>query len=102
MVPTMMTRLTLIAPLVALVLAATPAGAACYADYKAKRDNPLRLQYGVIQLDDGACKNQRQATAEVAARISRDGWQLLNVMSLFGPEGLQQRKQRAGDYFLRY
>jgi hypothetical protein len=97
-----MTRIALIAPLVALVLAATPPGAACYADFKAKRDAPLRLQYGVIQLSDGACKNRGQAAAEVAARIGRDGWQLLNVMSVFGPEGLQQRKQRAGDFFLRY
>lgn len=97
-----MTRTTLLAPLLALALAATPAGAACYADYKAKQDNPLRLQYGVIQLSDAACDNQRAAQAEVAARIGRDGWQLLNVMSLFGPEGLDQRKQRAGDYFLRY
>ena len=97
-----MTRKMLLAPLLALALAATPAGAACYADYKAKQDNPLRLQYGVIELSGGACDDQGAAKAEVAARIGRDGWQLLNVMSLFGPEGLQQRKQRAGDYFLRY
>jgi len=97
-----MTRSILLAPLLALALAATPAGAACYADYKAKQDNPLRLQYGVIQLSDGACDDRRAAQAEVAARIGRDGWQLLNVMSVFGSDGLQQRKQRAGDYFLRY
>jgi hypothetical protein len=97
-----MTRKMLLAPLLALALLASPAGAACYADYKAKQDNPLRLQYGVIQLSDAACDNARAAQAEVAARIGRDGWQLLNVMSVFGSDGLEQRKQRAGDYFLRY
>jgi hypothetical protein len=102
MVRRIMTRTTLLAPLLALALLATPAGAACYADYKAKQDNPLRLQYGVIQLSDAACDSKRAAQAEVAARIGRDGWQLLNVMSVFGSDGLEQRKQRAGDYFLRY
>ena len=97
-----MTRTRLLATLLALSMLAAPASAACYADFKAKRDNPLRLQYGVIQLSDAACDNKRAAQAEVSARIGRDGWQLLNVMSVFGPEGLDQRKQRAGDYFLRY
>ena len=37
--------------LAALVaLAGLPAAADCYADYKAKRDDPLQLHYGVIAL----------------------------------------------------
>jgi hypothetical protein len=92
---------TLLLVLLSAAIAA-PAGAACYADFKAKRDEPLRLQYGVIELSDSACADQGQAAAEISARIAGDGWQLLNVMSVFGDDGLEKRKERAGRYFLRY
>lgn len=75
--------------------------AACYADYKAKRDNPLRLSYGVAEVSDGACSN-RAARAELEPRLAADGWTLLKILSTFGPEGLDERKASAGDYFLRY
>jgi len=85
-----------------LVLAtASSAGAACYADYKAKRDNPLQLHYGVAELPDNACTRQAAGRA-LAPRLARGGWTLLNILSIFGPEGLDQRKASAGQYFLRY
>ena len=84
----------------AVLMMAFPATAACFADYKAKRDNPLRLHYGVVEVT-GACTVQA-ARAEIAQRIARDGWQLLNVVSIFGPEGLAERKESAGTYFLRF
>lgn len=93
-------RLLATVPL-ALALAG-PVHADCYADYKAKLDDPLRLNYGVVQLPDAICNDPAQVRAEVAARISRDGWHLLSVLGVFGPEGLEQRKQSAGPYFLRY
>lgn len=85
----------------ALLLATGPAGAECYADYKAKRDDPLKLHYGVIELPDEACTPEA-AGPEIAGRIEVDGWVLLNVLEIFGAEGLEQRKESAGDYFLRY
>ncbi len=92
------------ASLAVLVLAlalASPASAACYADYKAKQDNPLRFNYGVSELPDNACDKQR-AKAALAPRLANQGWTLLNVLSIFGPEGLNERKAIAGDYFLRF
>ncbi len=83
-----------------LALALPAQAADCYADYKAKRDNPLKLHYGVIQVQ-GDC-SKKSAKAEVAARIGADGWTLLNVLSVFGPEGLKQRKADAGPYYLRF
>ena len=87
---------------VALTLAITgPAMAAeCYADYKAKQDSPLRLHYGVMQLENGCTR--RAAKSEIATRLERTGWTLLNVRSVFGPEGLNERKGDAGTYFLRF
>ena len=94
-------RHRLLLPLLAL-LAAQPAAAACFADYKAKQDPPLRLHYGVIELPEAACASAEAARDEVARRIAGEGWELLNVVGLFGPEGLDRRRADAGAYFLRY
>ncbi|MBT9245712.1 hypothetical protein KM031_11330 [Gemmobacter fulvus] len=82
-----------------LALAALPAQAQCFADYKAKQDGPLRLHYGVAQVS--AC-DRKAAKAELAPRLKAGGWKLLNIVSTFGPEGLNERQSSAGDYFLRY
>ena len=81
---------------------ALPAQAACYADYKAKRDGPLKLHYGVIELPDSACSSKAKAATVTAGRIASDGWTLLSIVSTFGAGGLDKRRDRAGDYFLRY
>ena len=90
-----------LAAVLALALAG-PASAACYADYKAKRDDPLRLHYGVIELSDDACDNPAQAKREVTERIADNNWKLLNVLSTFGDNGLNKRKKSAGKFFLRF
>ncbi|WP_298853604.1 hypothetical protein [uncultured Ruegeria sp.] len=84
----------------ALISLGSAASAAdCYADYKAKKDNPLRLHYGVIQVSN--C-DKGQAQQEIAQRLSASGWTLLEVQSVFGPEGLDQRKGNAGQFYLRF
>ncbi len=92
---------TSIGALAASVLLAIPASAACYADYKAKRDDPLQLHYGVVELPDQAC-SAGAARGEIARRIARDGWELLNVLSVFDDTGLEARRDSAAEYFLRY
>ena len=90
--------------LLAAVLLLSVAGmaqAGCYADYKAKKDDPLQLHYGVAQVSDGNC-SKKAAAGELAPRLAADGWTLLNILSTFGPEGLAERKASAGAYFLRY
>lgn len=95
---------TLLIPLLAAVamMLASPSEAACYADYKAKRDNPLRLHYGVIELPDAACASRQAAWQEISARLARSDWTLLSVVSVFGESGLNARKRSAGDFFLRF
>ena len=96
-------KLRALIPMLALALAAfaAPASAACFADYKAKRDAPLQLHYGVIELPDSACTPQA-AAPEIARRIAREGWQLLAVVSVFDEAGLDARRGSAGDFFLRF
>lgn len=98
-----MPRLATLALATTLVLfgQSLAAQAACYADYRARRDAPYALSYGVIELPASAC-SPAAAPAEIARRIARDGWTLLDVRSIFGPEGLNERKDRAGTHFLRY
>lgn len=84
----------------ALVASVGTAQAACYADYKAKQDDPLRLHYGVIEVPEGAC--DVGAAASIVAGRLQDGWQLLNIVSVFSSEGLDSRRASAGEFFLRY
>lgn len=72
----------------------------CFADYKAKKDDPLRLHYGVAELYEGC--SRASAQTEIKARIARDGWKLLNVLSVFGPSDLAGKEDSAGQFYLRY
>jgi len=86
--------------LLLLLMGATTAQAACYADYKAKQDNPLRLHYGVAEVR-GECVIS-SAESQLRDRLAGDGWQLLNVLGVFDDAGLDERKDSAGEFFLRY
>jgi hypothetical protein len=92
-----MTRFGLIT--VAAAFLALPAHAECFADYKAKQDDPLRLHYGVAQV--AAC-DPAGAAAELSERLASAGWVLLDVLGVFGPEGLDERKASAAEYYLRF
>ena len=84
----------------ALIAMAGTAQAACYADYKAKQDNPLRLHYGVAAIS-GEC-TVANAQTQLASKLGADGWQLLNVVGVFDDAGLAERRTNAGEYYLRY
>ncbi|MEM8979507.1 MAG: hypothetical protein AAGD04_08480 [Pseudomonadota bacterium] len=88
-------------PFLLLCCFAMPANAACYADYKAKQDNPLRLHYGVADLPQNAC-DPAKAAAYLTPRLQAAGWTLLNIVSVFDDTGLDGRKDNAGDYFRRF
>ena len=96
----MITKRTFLALAIAIGTALPAQAAGCYADYKAKQDNPLRLHYGVAQIN-GPC-NAASAAAELAPRLAAGGWTLLNVVSTFGEEGLASRKASAGPNYLRF
>lgn len=85
---------------VSLIALAGTAQAACFADYKAKRDDPLRLHYGVMEIR-GEC-SASAAAAEMTSRLARDDWQLLSVEGVFNDAGLEERRESAGDFYLRY
>ncbi|AJE45097.1 hypothetical protein P73_0382 [Celeribacter indicus] len=84
-----------------LCLAPAFASAECYASYKAKRDDPLQLHFGVAEVGDGNCSKEA-AGKVLAGRLARDGWILLSIVEMIPADRLGEVKDRAGDYFLRY
>lgn len=94
-------RIYIAAALISLATANT-AQAACFADYKAKKDNPLQLHYGVMELPASACGSASSAAGAIAPRLAKAGWTLLNVLSVFDESGLAERKNSAGRHYLRY
>ena len=86
----------------AVLLAAGPVSAACFADYKAKKENPLKLHYGVMQVDAKPCQMSKAIRNTVKNRLSSGGWTLLKVRSVFDEGNLEAKKRDAGAYFLRF
>ena len=54
--------------------------------YKAKRDNPLKLDFGTADLPDEACASEAAAAAALAPRLAEKGWTLLAIVSIV-PKG---------------
>jgi len=87
--------------LIYVVFISSVADAACYASYKAKRGDPLKLHYGVMQLPDQQCTT-KAATEVLALRLLPHGWVLLNLLSVSLNIPTPTQKENAGENFLRY
>ena len=76
-----MTRMLLSLALAA-TLSLTPAlaGAACLAEYKAKRDDPLTLFYEVARIE-GPCTVEN-ARAQIEEALAQEGLTLLKILSV--------------------
>ena len=85
---------------ISLALLASAAEAACYDDYKAKQDDPLRLHYGVAEVS-GDCSTAN-AASQLGPKLAADGWELLTIVGVFDDAGLDERRESAGEYYLRY
>jgi len=84
----------------AVIAFTTSAQAACFVDYKAKRDDPLRLHYGVAEIA-GDC-TPLNAARVLQPRLANGGWTLLTVLNVFDETGLEERRESAGRFYLRY
>lgn len=84
--------------LLALSLSAVPGHAACFVEYKAKQDNPLRLHYGIIKVG-GDCSD---ADAKATSRLQSNGWSLLTILSASQEKPSRNKQENAGANYLRY
>ena len=64
----------------ALITAPAVASAACVAEYKAKRDNPLELFHDTVEVG-GDCSTA-DATARLRQQLAKEGLTLLKVLSV--------------------
>lgn len=86
----------------ASLVLALPAAAQCYAEYRAQQIGAVIFHTGVATISEAACGNNSAAHSELVGRLQQNGWTLVNVSSTFREDGLASRRNRAGDYFLRY
>jgi hypothetical protein len=77
-----MKHMLLIPAVLAALLSAAPADAACRVEYKAKKDNPLRLNFGTANLPDSACASKAAAAKALAPKLQKEGWTLLAIVSI--------------------
>lgn len=89
-----------LAALLVMGLFASTAQAECYYAYKAKKENPLQLHFGVIRVDEACSAPTNQAA--IAKRIAADGWTLLVVLPPIEQHDLPSKREEAGAFFLRY
>ena len=78
------------------------AQAACFADYKARRDQPYGRHYGVVEVEISPCAMSAEVEDTVRQRVAAGGWTVLQVQSVFEDDGLAGRKKDAGEFFLRF
>ncbi|MDO6731490.1 hypothetical protein Q4577_15760 [Marinovum sp. 2_MG-2023] len=76
----MMKMLTYLTLAVAIGLTPALADAACVAEYKAKRDNPLALFFDTAQIN-GPC-TKANAQTQLRAMLAQRGLTLLKVVSV--------------------
>lgn len=93
-----MTRI--LAPLTLFLALALPGAAAadCYVHYKAKRDTPYGLHYGIVRVG-GACPSAPAAI--VRSRIASGGWSLLNVVKVTPSAPSSTEVANAGTHYYR-
>lgn len=74
----------IIAAALAALMSASVADAKCRVEYKAKMDNPLRLDFGKAELPDAACASKAAAAQALAPQLQKQGWTLLAIVSIVG------------------
>jgi hypothetical protein len=87
--------------LAAMVMLAVPAHAACFAEYRASRQNPVQLAYGVAQIPGGNCSAQA-AAQYLQSRLSRSGWTLQNIVSTVSRNSAPANSGYTGGHYLSY
>ena len=91
-------------PILSLALIAAlavPAQAACYAEYRASRQNPVQLAYGVAEIRGGSCDAQ-SAAQYLQARLAQSGWTLQNVLSTVNSNAAPANSGYTGGHYLNY
>lgn len=72
----------------------------CFVLYKAKKDNPLKLHLGLIQINDECASHDIEGIT--IQRLNSSGWKLLKIVKFTGKIEVEKMEKDLGDYFLKY
>jgi hypothetical protein len=72
----------------------------CFVLYKAKKDNPLKLHLGLIQIS-GQC-SEHDVEYITSRRLNLTDWKLLKIVKSSSNIDAEKMERDLGDYFLKY
>jgi hypothetical protein len=72
----------------------------CFVLYKAKKDNPLKLHLGLMEIDLTCSDDAIEAISRL--RLQPAGWSLLQIVNVSKDIEVEKIKRDLGEYFLKY
>lgn len=91
----------LLVTLATVAALAAPAHAACYAEYRAQRQSPVQLAFGVAEIRGGAC-NAQAAANYLRNTLGRSGWTLSNIVSTVNSNSAPGNSGYTNGHYLRF
>ena len=72
----------------------------CFILYKAKKDNPLKLHLGLMEIDRTCSDDAIEVI--LRRRLLPAGWSLLQIVNVSQDIAVEKIKRDLGEYFLKY
>ncbi len=72
----------------------------CFILYKAKKDNPLRLHVGIMEIERQCVDTDIEVLSQ--QRLKPDGWSLLQIVNRLQKIDTKKLESDLGEYFLKY
>lgn len=72
----------------------------CFILYKAKKDMPLKLHLGLMQINEKC--SMKDIEIKINKRLNLSGWTLLQIVKATENVKVEKMKRNLGDYFLKY
>jgi len=72
----------------------------CFILYKAKKDDPLRLHVGLMEIEQKCTNADLEVLAE--QRLRSDGWLLLKIVDRLQRTDTKKIESDLGEFFLKY
>ncbi len=96
-----MTRIIMVATFLFSICLYTHASANnCFILYKAKKDNPLRLHVGIMEIERQCVDTDIEVLSQ--QRLKPDGWSLLQIVNRLQKIDTKKLESDLGEYFLKY
>ena len=72
----------------------------CFYEYKAKKDDPLRLHVGILETNQTCDLNTE--LGKLQSRLETGGWRLIQVVKSFDKRPSDEQLQKYGQFIFKY